>query len=55
VFWVNDPTFRGLIDNLVSGGLIASDAGAAVKRLGERQISRAEELFGRKIGEGDFE
>jgi hypothetical protein len=55
VFWVNDPTFRGLIESLTAGGMIGVDAANAVKRLGERQISRAEEVFGRKIGEGDFE
>lgn len=55
VFWVNDPTFIGMIDSLSQGGIISVDAASEIKRLGERSISRAEELFGRKITMEDFE
>ena len=54
-YWINDLTFRGMLDAL--GSALGIDAGVidAIKRLGERQISRAEELFGRKLVIGDFE
>lgn len=54
-FWVNDLTFRYMLDTL--GAALSIDAGVitAIKRLGERKISRAEELFERKITVEDFE
>lgn len=55
VFWVNDLTFRGMIDSLGTAISLPAETVTAIKRLGERAISRAEELFGRKIVEGDFE
>lgn len=55
VFWVNDPTFIGMINSLSLAGIISVDAASAIKRLGERGMSRAEELFGRKITVEDFE
>lgn len=55
VFWVNDPTFIGMIDSLAQAGIISVDAAYEIKRLGERSISRAEELFGRSITAEDFE
>lgn len=55
VYWVNSPTFRGMIDTLGVALSLPTETVTAIKRLGERSISRAEELFGRKITEGDFE
>jgi hypothetical protein len=54
-FWVNDLTFRETLDTLAV--ILSIDAGVvtAIKRLGERKISRAEELFNRKITMEDFE
>ena len=55
VFFVNHPMFRSLVD-MLAGPLSLSDyAVVELKRLGERKISRAEELFGRKITAEDFE
>jgi len=55
VFFVNHPTFRSMIDDLATPLLLSTDIVTAIKRLGERKISRAEELFGRKITAEDFE
>lgn len=55
VFWVNSPTFRGLMDSLAAGSVITTEIADAVKRLGERLQSRAEELWGRKLTMEDFE
>jgi hypothetical protein len=54
-FWINDLTFRSMLDTL--GAVLSIDASVIteIKRLGERKISRAEELFGRKITTEDFE
>ena len=54
-FWVNDLTFRYMLDTL--GAALSIDAGVvtAIKRLGERKISKAEELFNRLITVVDFE
>lgn len=55
VYWVNSDAFRSMIDYL--GQVLSLSAGKVteIKRLGERSISRSEELFGRKITAEDFE
>ena len=53
-FKVNDPMFRQLISGLESGGMISDEEKTSILRLGERKISRAEELFGRKLTMEDF-
>ena len=54
-FKVTDTMFRSLVSNLETNGLITSDEKDNVLKLGERKISRAEELFGRKLTMEDFE
>ena len=54
-FKVTDQMFRTLISGLETGGLITTTEKDAVLRLGERKISRAEELFERKLELTDFE
>ena len=54
-FWINDATFRYMLDTLGVALSIDPTVITEIKRLGERKISRAEELFGRLITEGDFE
>lgn len=54
-YWINDPFFLVMLDTLASALSIDPTIVAEIKRLGERKISRAEELFSRKITEGDFE
>lgn len=54
-FWINDPFFRGMLRNIATALSMDEGIVTEIKRLGERKISRAEELFGRKIQEGDFE
>lgn len=53
-FWVNDSTFRAMVDMLGTTLPLPAETVTTIKRLGERSISRAEELFGRKLTEGDF-
>jgi len=53
-FKVTDPMFRAMISGLAPG-LITTDERDAILRLGERPISRAEEVFGRKLTMEDFE
>jgi len=54
-FRVANPVFRGTISLLNNPLTIITESECdAILRLGERKISRAEELFGRKIIEGDF-
>ena len=55
-FKVTDAVFRGTISLLCDPlELITADEKNAILRLGERKISRAEELWGRLIVKGDFE
>jgi hypothetical protein len=55
-FTVTDAVFRGTIQLLHDPlTLITATERDEILRLGERSISRAEELFGRKLTEGDFE
>ena len=55
VFFVNHPTFRSMLDTLGVALSIDPAVITEIKRLGERKISRAEELFTRKITMEDFE
>jgi hypothetical protein len=48
-FWVNDLTFRAMIDMLAGQLSISTEIVTAIKRLGERKISMSEELIGRKV------
>jgi hypothetical protein len=51
-----DPVFRGTIELLYNPlSIITESERDSILRLGERKISRAEELFSRKVTMGDFE
>jgi hypothetical protein len=54
-FKTSDPVFRHLISGLQASSLISTFERDTILKLGERKISRAEELFGRKITMEDFE
>lgn len=54
-FIVTNSVFRSFITLLHSIGKITETEKTAILRLGERKISRAEELWGRMLVEGDFE
>jgi len=53
-FWINDPFFLEMLTGIYTALAMDDSVFAEIKRLGERKISRAEELFGRLITEGDF-
>jgi len=55
IYRANNAAFIGLIDTLAVALSIDAGVAQAIKRHGERQISRAEELWQRKLVEGDFE
>lgn len=48
-FDVNDPVFIAMLDGLQASLGVKADTVLAIKRQGQRKISRAEELIGRKI------
>lgn len=54
-FTVTNLVFRAFIGLLHSLGKITADEQTAILRLGERKISRAEELWGRFLTVEDFE
>lgn len=54
-FTINHPTTIAMIDSLVSSIGLRQDAATAILRLGQRKLSRAEELIGRKITIEDVE
>ena len=54
-FWVNDNTFQAMMDMLGAALSISPDVVAEIKQKGGRIISRAEELFSKKISAIDFE
>ena len=55
-FKVCDPIFRGTISLLQNPlSIITESEKNAILRLGERKISRAEELWNRKLEIGDFD
>ena len=49
------PKFIEMIDLLADNSIISESEKTDVLRVGQRDLSRAEELFGRKITEEDFE
>lgn len=53
-FTVTNPVFRAFIGLLHSLGKITADEQTAILRLGERKISRAEELWDRLLTVEDF-
>lgn len=54
-FTVTNTVFRLFINLLASLEKITESERDAIMRLGERKISRAEELWNKKIEQGDFE
>ena len=54
-FNLSNTTVRAMMKGLHFAGVITDDEYNAIKRRGEVRLSRAEELFGRKITLGDFE
>ena len=48
-FDVNDPAFIAMLNSLQTTLGVKADTVSAIKRQGQRKISRAEELIGRKI------
>ena len=55
-FKVSDPVFRGTLELMCDPLLLITETERdAILRFGERLQTRAEELFGRDITEGDFE
>lgn len=55
IYRANNAAFIGLIDALAVALSIDDAVVAEIKKHGQRSISRAEELFGRKITMEDFE
>ena len=53
-FKVTDSVFITMLNSLYSAEIITESEKNAILRLGERSISRSEELFDRKITLGDF-
>ena len=54
-FTINHATTRAMLDGLVTAIGLRSDTVAYVKRMGERETSRAEELIGRNLTIEDME
>ena len=54
-FNMSSPAVRSMIGSLYAGGIATEAEYNSLLRLGEIKLSRAEELFGRKITVEDFE
>jgi hypothetical protein len=54
-FTINHPTTIAMINGLVAGIGLKSEVATGILRLGQRKISRAEELIGRKITQEEIE
>ena len=54
-FNMSSPAVRSMMGSLYAGGVATEAEYSSLLRLGEIRLSRAEELFGRKITVGDFE